>query len=165
MYVTGSTTSPDIIPSTVTFQTAAFQKCLDDPTNPTTCATGATASDAFVAKLGTPTVVGTTQGSVPLNYITYLGGSGNESGFAITADSAQNVRLTGFTSGGSFLNTNPLLGVPGGGTDAFLAPIATASGSSSATGVVGGSGTDTDTSITTGFMFPNHIAMYTLSID
>ncbi len=165
MYVTGSTTSPDIIPSTGTFQTAAFQKCLDDPTNPTTCATGATASDAFVAKLGTPTVVGTTQGSVPLNYITYLGGSGNESGFAITADSAQNVRLTGFTTGGSFLNTNPLLGVPGGGTDAFLARIATASGSSSATSVVGGSGTDIGTSIATDITLNNYIGGETNSND
>ncbi len=158
MYVTGSTTSSDIIPTATTFQTSAFQKCLGDPTNPTTCAAGATASDAFVAKLGTPTVVGSTQGSVPLNYITYLGGSGNEAGLAITADTAQNVRLTGLTtSGGSFRNTNPLPGVPGGGTDAFLARIATASGSSSATSVLGGSGTDVGTSIATDITLNSYI--------
>ena len=55
-FVTGSTTSSGIAVS----GTTAFQKCLDDPTNPTTCGTGATAKDAFVAKFGVPTTTGKT---------------------------------------------------------------------------------------------------------
>ncbi len=104
-FVTGSTTSSGIaIPG----GTTAFQ------------GTYGGGGDAFVAKFGVPTTTGTTQGSVPLNYFTYIGGAQSEVGLAITTDSTQNARVTGFTKSGSgFLNTNPLPGVPGGGTDAF----------------------------------------------
>jgi len=134
MFLTGSTSSTDfVIPTGVT----VFQS-----------ANGGGPTDAFVAKFGSPTVTGTTQGLVPLNYFTYLGGSGADAGFAITADNIQNVRLTGYTTGG-FSPLDPLPNVSGGGTDAFFARIMTASGGSSSTSLLGGSGTDVGTSLVT----------------
>src|SRR5262249_39360572 len=56
-YITGSTTSSTI---TVPTGTTAFQ------------GTFGGAIDGFVAKFGAPVVTGTTQGSVPLSYFTYL---------------------------------------------------------------------------------------------
>lgn len=167
-YVTGSTTSatgtasPSIVIPT---GTTPFQKCLDDPTNPSTCATGATASDAFVAKFGSPVVTGTTQGTVPLNYFSYIGGSGTEAGLSLTVDASQNARVTGFTNSSNFLNTDPLPGVSGGGTDAFLARIATSSGVGSATTILGGSGTDIGTSIATDVSLNSYLVGETTSAD
>jgi hypothetical protein len=162
-YVTGSTNSitgtasPDIVVPT---GTTPFQKCLDDPTNPATCSNPASPApaDAFVAKFGSPVVTGTTQGTVPLNYFSYVGGSGSEAGFGVTVDSTQTARIAGFTNSGNFLNTDALPGVSGGGTDAFLARIATSSGSGSATTILGGSGTDIGTSIVTDVSLNSYIA-------
>lgn len=167
MYFTGSTTSADVV---IPAGSTPFQKCLDDPSNPTTCTTGATASDAFVAKFGIPTSIGTAQGSVPLNYFSYLGGSGTEVGLAITADSVQNARIAGFTKSGNFLNTDPLLNASGGnlplgGTDAFFARIVTVSGSRSATSLLGGSGTDIGTSLATDVTLKSYIGGETTSGD
>ena len=95
---------------------------------------------------------------MPLNYFTYIGGAQDEVGLAITADSTQNARVTGFTKSGSgFLNTNPL-GVPGGGTDAFYARIATSAGVASSTSILGGSGSDIGTSIVTDVSLNSYIA-------
>jgi len=169
-YVTGTTNSnpgtasPDIVIPT---GTTPFQKCLDDPTNPATCSNPASPAplDAFVAKFGSPVVTGTTQGTVPVNYFSYLGGSGTEAGLGITVDSTQNVRITGFTNSGNFPNTNSLPGVSGGGTDAFLARIATSSGVGSGTSILGGSGTDLGTSIATDISLNSYIVGETTSSD
>ena len=134
MFLTGSTSSSDF---TLPSGTTAFQS-----------ANGGGATDAFVAKFGSPTTTGTTQGLVPLNYFTYLGGSGADAGLSITADSTQNVRLTGYTTGG-FPNLDPLPSVSGGGTDTFFARIMTSSGGSSSTTLLGGSGSDVGTSLVT----------------
>lgn len=162
-YVTGSTNSitgtasPDIVIPT---GTTPFQKCLDDPTNPATCSNPASPAplDAFVAKFGSPVVTGTTQGTVPVNYFSYVGGSGMEVGLGITADTTQNARIIGFTNSGNFSNTDPLSGVSGGGTDAFLARIATSSGVGSATTILGGSGTEIGTSIATDVALNSYLA-------
>jgi hypothetical protein len=150
-FVTGSTSSIDItLPTGIT----PFQ------------GTNGGVQDAFVAKFGVPTTTGTTQGSVPLNYFSYLGGNLLDAGLAITADASQNVRVTGLTqSGGTFPNTNPLPNVSGGGTDAFAARIATSSGVASATSILGGSGTDIGTSIATDVTLNSYIGGETSSGD
>ena len=105
--------------------------------------------DAFVAKFGVPVTTGTTQGSVPLTYFTYLGGGGQDVGLAIVADTNQNARVAGFTAG--FTPSAPLFNSPGGGIDAFFARIVTTATTTtttntSATSILGGSGTDRGTS-------------------
>ena len=162
-YVTGSTNSTGLATAT---GTAAFQTCLDQPPpNPTTCASGLTASDAFVAKFGVPTTTGTTQGTVPLDYFTYLGGSSNDAGLAIVTDSVGDARVTGFTDSSDFpvvpttacsssvtSGCNPLQVTNGGGRDAFLARIVTTTTSTttntSTSGFLGGTGTDIGTDVT-----------------
>ena len=149
-YVTGSTTSTDI---TVPTTTSAYQS------------TNGGGTDAFVAKFGLPVTSGTSQGTVPLDYFSYLGGSGTDVGLAIVADSLGNARLTGLTNG-SFpvtpttacsssvtANCNPLqVAEPSPGVDdAFLARLSTTGTTTTTTtnlvGYLGGSGTDIGTSI------------------
>jgi uncharacterized repeat protein (TIGR01451 family) len=153
-FITGSTTSTNI---TIPTGTAAFQKCLDDPTNPATCNTALTARDAFVAKLGTPATSGTTQGAVPLSYFSYLGGTADDVGLAVATDSTSgNARVTGFTDSGNFPTTSPpanshIQANFGGVRDAFVARIVTTTTSTttntSTANYLGGSGTDIGTSI------------------
>ncbi len=136
-YVTGSTTSSDITLAPAS-TTTLFPKAYGGGT------------DAFIARLGVPTTSGTTQGSVPLGFFTYLGGSSTDTGLDIAADSSQNARVTGFTSSSGFPNTSPLSGSPGGGTDAFVARIlttGTSTSSTSSTSILGGSATDIGTGI------------------
>jgi uncharacterized repeat protein (TIGR01451 family) len=150
-YVTGSTMSTDfIIPS----GTTPFQKCLDDPTNPATCPTGATASDAFLGKLGNPCTTSTcTMTTVPLNYFSYLGGSGTDVGLGIAVDTLQGARVTGWTNSATdfpHLN-NPILSTLSGPTDAFVARIDTTAASATSLGhystYLGGNGGDFGTGI------------------
>jgi uncharacterized protein DUF11/beta-propeller repeat-containing protein len=133
-YITGSTTSSGLPAGT---GTTPFQASL------------AGGSDAFIAKFGVPATTGTTQGSVPLSYFTYLGGSSNDAGLAIAVDSVSDARVTGWTQLNGFPNTTPLPGSPAG-TSAFIARIVT-TGTSTAnvdsTSILGGSGTDIGTSI------------------
>ena len=146
--MTGSTTSSNIpIPT----GTTAFQS------------TNGGGTDAFVAKFAVPTTTGTIQGSVPLNYFTYLGGSGTDVGLAISADSTQNARVTGLTQSGSTLDSNPIPNVSGGGTDAFFARIATTAGISSSTSILGGSGADIGTSLATDVTLNSFVAGETKS--
>jgi uncharacterized repeat protein (TIGR01451 family) len=93
VYITGSTNSPDFIfPTTI----SAFQLCLDapHPVPPTPCPTitQPAATDAYVARFNNPS------GAVmALTYFSYLGGSGNEVGNAITVDPASDALITGYT--------------------------------------------------------------------
>src|SRR6185312_7666794 len=108
-YVTGSTTSTNItVPST----TLAFQT------------TNGGGGDAFVAKFGVPAVTGTTQGTVPLDYFSYLGGSAQDAGLSIAADTLGNAYVTGLTAG-SFPTVSPLTGGGSllGPSDAFVAQL------------------------------------------
>jgi uncharacterized repeat protein (TIGR01451 family) len=141
-FITGSTTSTGF---TIPTGTTAFQ------------GSNAGGTDAFVAKFGPPTIVSTTQGSVPLSYFTYLGGTAADAGLSIATDTTSgNARVTGFTNSTDFPVTTPTPGSniqagSGGGRDAFVARIVTNSITSttntSTANYLGGSGTDIGTSI------------------
>jgi Beta-propeller repeat len=137
-YITGSTTSTNItVPST----TASFQS------------TSGGGTDTFVAKFGAPTGTGTAQGTTPLNYFSYIGGSAQDVGLAVVSDSLGNARVTGLTKSSNFPATvnNPLQGSFQGGTDAFVARLnttgTTTSNGSSTVSFLGGSAVDIGTSI------------------
>jgi len=135
-YITGSTASTNItVPNTI----LAFQK------------TNGGGGDAFVAKFGVPAISGTTQGTVPLNYFSYLGGSTQDVGLGIAADTLGNAYVTGFTGGGFPVTANAFQPGFGGVDDAFVARLNT-TGTSTATNTstasyLGGSGKDIGTSI------------------
>src|SRR5260370_448289 len=76
--------------------------------------------DVFAAKINA-------SGSALL-YSTYLGGSGDDQGYGIAADSVGNAYVTGETQSINFPTVNALQPSSGGGTDAFAAKI-NASGS------------------------------------
>jgi hypothetical protein len=135
-YITGSTTSTNI---TVPNTTLAFQT------------TNGGGDDAFVAKFGVPAISGTTQGTVPLDYFSYLGGSAQDAGLGIAADTLGNAYVTGLTAG-SFHLANAFQGTFGGGAfDAFVARLNTTGTSTtvstSTSSYLGGSGKDVGTSI------------------
>jgi uncharacterized repeat protein (TIGR01451 family) len=146
-YITGSTTSPGL---TAAVGTAPFQTCLDQPPpNPISCASSPSPSDAYIAKFGLPTTTGTTQGSVPLAYFSYLGGSATDVGLGIVADSLANARVVGWTNSSDFPSTVSL-GSTGGPADAFVARIVTNGTTTSNTNSIsklGGGGADIGTSI------------------
>jgi len=113
-YVTGQTLSSDWTAPTAI---APFQ---------TTFGGGVNNHDAFIAKIGNPT------GSspiYPLNYFTYLGGSGDDVGRAIAVDGVGGAHVTGSTNSlNDFPVFDPIDQLPfGGATDAFVATILTAS--------------------------------------
>ena len=151
-YVTGSTTS-NALP--VPTGTTPFQ------------GSNAGGTDAFLAKFALPTLIGTAQGTVPLSYFTYLGGSATDIGLSLVVDPTQNARIVGFTQSSNFPNSNPLTGSSGGGTDAFYARLVT-TGSSTATNanstsILGGSGTDIGTSVAIDAALNSYIAGETAS--
>lgn len=156
MYITGSTTSTAIASvSTAPALQATY---------------GGGISDAFLAKFGGLTTVGTTQGTVPLLYFTYLGGAGQDVGLSVVADSNQNARIAGLTTSGSLANPNPLFQSPGGGTDAFFARLvtittATTTVNTSSTSILGGSGTDIGTSVAVDSGLNSYIAGETTSAN
>jgi uncharacterized repeat protein (TIGR01451 family) len=153
-FITGSTTSNNI---TIPTATAPLQS------------TNGGGIDAFVAKFGLPLISGTTQGSVPLSYFTYLGGTATDTGLSIATDTTSgNARITGFTDGANFPVTGPSLGT-GGGRDAFVARILTTAISgttnSSTVNILGGSGTDIGTSIAIDPSLNDYVAGETASAN
>lgn len=171
VYVTGTTNSVDFGQNVTTLSTSAsYQRCLDTPVNPasstTTCPAPTTTpfpTDAFVARLTnpTPTTTTTTANNVALNYFSFLGGTGNDAGQAITVDSASGALVTGWTQSADFPVANSsiqgTLSCPSGAAtpcqDAFVARLnaATVVGQTRAGSwatFFGGSGTDQGTSIT-----------------
>ena len=156
VYITGSTTSQSIASvSTAPALQATY---------------GGGSSDAFLAKFGGLATVGTTQGTVPLLYFTYLGGGGQDVGLSIVSDTNQNARIAGMTTSGSLPNPNPLFQSPGGGEDAFFARLvtitsATTTVNTSSTSILGGSGNDIGTSIALDSGLNSYIAGETTSSD
>ncbi len=135
VFITGTTNSPGITPVSGTANIAPFQECLDTPQNPpsgTACDLTVTATDAFVASLSNPAPTSTVVDMV-LNYFSYLGGTGNEQGLAITVDPGDNAYLTGWTqSGGGITTAFPVAPQPGdlqstlsGTQDAFITRLNT----------------------------------------
>jgi len=84
------------------------------------------AQDAFVAKLSP-------DGS-SLVYSTYLGGTGNDSGFGVAVDSAGNAYVTGSTDSPEFTTL--------GGRDVFVAKLNAAGTERTYFTILGGSGDD-----------------------
>jgi hypothetical protein len=138
VYVVGTTNSTDIgIGSLNTATIAAYQRCLDQPVNPTlgTACTPPTTTpypnDAFVARLTNPTSTTGTLGFVTLNYFSYLGGGGAEAGLAIAVDAAAGAVVTGWTQSTSASPfpvspaSNPIQSALTGFQDAFMARLDT----------------------------------------
>jgi uncharacterized repeat protein (TIGR01451 family) len=160
-YVTGTTNSTDIAASQQTSTTsAAFQRCLDTPVNPavgTPCPTPTTTpypSDAFAAKFPSFTPSSSSVANLQLSYFSYLGGSANEEGLAITVDTAAGAIITGWTQSNSSTLQFPVVdGQDIGGSsftafqDAFIARLNTAATTQSTAGtwtaIFGGSASDT----------------------
>jgi hypothetical protein len=145
-YVTGSTASTDF---NVTGTTATALQ-----------STNGGGTDAFVAKLGIAcTGTSCTTFTIPLDYFSYLGGSGTDVGTAITVDSTSGARITGWTNSTNF----PIVGSPvqstyaGGTSDAFFARVDTiatctpignpACVATNSTSYFGGTGTDMGTGV------------------
>ncbi|HEY2992252.1 MAG TPA: Calx-beta domain-containing protein [Methylomirabilota bacterium] len=96
-YVTGTTTSANF------------------PVSVTAVQPGRTAlTDAFVTKLDAAGAV---------VYSTYLGGTGDEAGHAITVDAAGNAYVTGTTTSNDFPTVGPFQATLRGGQDAFVAKL------------------------------------------
>lgn len=173
IYITGTTNSPAItIPTGIT----AYQKCLDTPVNPTTTCTPPSppvGTDAYVARLNNPVT-----GNTSLTYFSYLGGTGNDTGSAITVDTANGALLTGSTNSMDFpifpkncAPPNPCViqsqlgGV--GAQNAFFAHINTTTTTGTPVGeyvtYFGGSGKDNGTSIALDLGLNAYIAGDTMS--
>ncbi len=166
VYITGSTSSTDF---TIPSSTTPFQRCLDNPANPSPCPTGVTASDAFVAKFGTPCTGSTcTTTTLPFTYFSYLGGSGTDVGLAIAVDSLQGARIAGWTNSGNFpTSNNPIQAGLSGPVDAFVSRIDTTATSTLALGhygtYLGGGGSDFATGIATDTQGSSYIVGETAS--
>jgi len=112
VYVVGTTNSQDFVNPAFISTFASFQRCLNNlPPTPTTgvvtCTTQTNPpNDAFVARITNPTITQGSTTTVALNYFSYLGGaanvaglggSGEETGNAITVDSNSGAVITGST--------------------------------------------------------------------
>jgi hypothetical protein len=165
-YITGSTTSPDIVLPAGSTAPSPFARCLNlppvsGPYPAPPCPSTGTMPDAFVAKFGSLTT-GTTGTNVPYLYFTYLGGSQADTGTAIAADTIGGAFVTGWTTSSDFptgvLSGTAVQTTLGGGVgeDAFVARIDTTTICASNppavlcpgyTSYLGGSGTDIGTGI------------------
>jgi uncharacterized repeat protein (TIGR01451 family) len=158
-YVTGSTTSTNFPAA----GTGVFQPSLGG------------GSDAFLAKLGAPSIIGVTVGTVPLDYFTYLGGSENDVGLGIVVDNngqavggSQGARITGWTASADFpARNNPVQPAFGGVVDAFVARIDTTATTPTAAGhyatFLGGNNADYGTGIAVDFQGASYVAGQTQS--
>jgi hypothetical protein len=164
-YVTGSTTSADIVIPT---GTTPFQGCLDDPGHqPPKCVSSGTNQDAFLAKLGT---IPTGGGNIPLNYFTYLGGSGTDVGTGVAVDSLQGARIAGWTNSNPLATHNMVLQITyGGAIDGFAARIDTTATTSNAAGhyvtYLGGTAADMGTGVALDTQGSSYVTGETSSTD
>ncbi|HVI09068.1 MAG TPA: SBBP repeat-containing protein [Candidatus Binatia bacterium] len=162
IYITGSTNSIGYNLPTGNF---SFQPCLDVGLTTTTCSTTPpTASDAYVARFNNPSLsTNGTPNDVGLQYFSYIGGSGNDAGLAVAADTStisstavEDALVTGSTNSTDFPVTpgavQSTYNSNAAGSNAFYAAINTAATSSglnsgSFATYFGGSGTDRGTSL------------------
>ena len=156
VYLTGTTNSPDV---TSLSSFAAYQHCLDSPSIAAgiACPTlsNPAPNDAFVARLSNPATITTTT-PVSLTYFSYLGGSSDEAGQAITVDSAAGALITGWTKSLDFPvfpTPNTIQSTLNGTQDAFVARLNSGAvvgqtTTASWANYYGGSGVDEGTGIT-----------------
>ncbi len=78
-----------------------------------------------------------------LVYSTYLGGSGNDTGYGIAVDSSGNAYVTGYTTSPDFPTVNPLQATLIEGSDAFVAKLNTTGSALVYSTYLGGSPFDT----------------------
>src|SRR5437016_2944333 len=139
-YVTGQTNSPGIA-TALAFQTS-FGGVID----------------AFVARLNTA--------GAALDYLTYLGGTNADEGFAITLDSLGNAYVTGQTESANFPTTtgafDPSLG---GALDAFVTKVGPTGSALGYSTYLGGSSNDAGTGIPVDASFNAYVSGVTSSID
>ncbi len=110
VYITGSTSSPNLPVTSTAFQ----------GTCPTTCGTTFNGFVTVLSPTGTPT----------LHYSTYLAGTNNgtsiqDGGQSITIDASLNAYVTGGTAAANLITTDPIQAANGGGNDAFVAELTT----------------------------------------
>ncbi|MBI1741616.1 SBBP repeat-containing protein [Candidatus Acetothermia bacterium] len=147
-YVTGHTSSSNFPIITGAFQTSF---------NKTACSTCIIPHYAFVAKMDST--------GTKLLYSSYLGGSGDDTGYGIAVDSSSNAYITGSTNSTNFPTQNPLQpaihggskgsrvgiagtgGSPGGLSDAFVAKFNATGSALLYSSYLGGSDNDTGSSI------------------
>ncbi|HTT22639.1 MAG TPA: SBBP repeat-containing protein [Candidatus Sulfotelmatobacter sp.] len=107
VYVVGTTNSTDIVNSGLVKSFAPYQACLNNITltpasGTVTCdaqPNSPPSNDAFVARLSNPSTTTTgTPVTVALGYFSYVGGSNDEAGTAIAADSNSGALITGSTT-------------------------------------------------------------------
>lgn len=155
VYLTGETNSSDI---SLPISSGTYQTCLDTPppnVSPCPTITPPAPFDAYVAEMSNPSPSTTgTPVDVGLSYYTYLGGSGNDSGLAITVDSSNDALVTGATSSSNFPVTialSPIQSTLNGTQNAFYAELnpALTTGQTGGTYVTyfGGNGVDRGTGI------------------
>jgi len=103
-------------------------------------------TDAFVAKINNP-ATGTGTTNVQFTYFTYVGGSGDDVGNAITVDNVQGAEIVGTTKSTNLPVTNAFQNSLLGGQDAFVARFDTVLTTASSISYLGGSGLETGTGI------------------
>ncbi|UCG03866.1 MAG: SBBP repeat-containing protein [Candidatus Heimdallarchaeota archaeon] len=114
--------------------------------------------DSFVTKLNAA--------GDDLEYSTYLGGSGEDSGHAIAVDSLNNAYVTGRTSSDDFDTTiNAYNGTYSGSYDAFVTKIVAAGNDLAFSTYLGGSGEDSGHAIAVDTNYDTYVAGYTRSSD
>jgi hypothetical protein len=104
------------------------------PTTNPIQAMNAGSADAFVTKLDS--------NGIGLVYSTYLGGSGYDSGNAITLDASGNAYLVGYTNSTNFPTANPLQPQNAGSDDAFVAKLSATGSTLLYSTYLGGSSAD-----------------------
>ncbi len=186
VYLVGTTNSGDFVASTTLATIASYQKCINN--NPLTPASGSVTcptagpvsnTDAYVARITNPTNKTGTAVNVALGYFTYLGGADNETGNAITVDSASGALITGSTqspntgAAGTFPvypSPNSIQGTLNGPQDAYVARLNTAAALGQTTiaswaNYFGGTGTDNGTGIALDVNQNTYLAGETNSTD
>ena len=118
-------------------------------------------SDAFVAKFNLAA-----SGAASLVYSTYLGGSGEDQGFGIAVDAANNAYVTGRTTSNDFPTAgSPYQATYAGGFDAFIAKLNSTGAALSYSTYFGGSSYDDGYSIALGSSNRVHVVGTTFSPD
>jgi hypothetical protein len=116
-FVTGTTTSTDLLSSTTTYQSSLLGT-----------------QNAFLLELNST--------GTAVSYDTYFGGDATDSGLGIALDAANNVYLTGqsTSSSASFPLVNPVQGSGSGNSDAFVSVFSISQGQPVFSTLLGGEG-------------------------